>query len=460
MSKSRRRLLTILLTIVMLAGSLVPLQPSAVSMADERDLAVQNQESTAQTQENTQQPQDNAQQSQEDGQQTQENAQQSQENTQQPQDNAQQNSENAGQQADTQPDPMEIYYSAYLYGVGWTPWKEDNTLCQAPAGSYVTALKAGLINQVPGMTGTLIYQVNLSGYGWLDWAENGAPLGGEDGDAPLEAVRLNLTGQLAENYDVYYTVFQNGAWTPWAMNGESAGQEGVSLRVDGIRASVVSKGSGEPADPVSLIDPDKPMIALTFDDGPNAAVTNRILASLEANGGRATFFMVGNRVSGQANIASVQKMAELGCEVANHTYEHKTITKLGAAGIQSQLAKTNEIINRACAVSPVLMRPPGGAKNEASLKVVGDMGMASIMWSIDTLDWKTRNAQKTVDAVLNHVKDGDIVLMHDLYTATADAAEIIIPELIRRGYQLVTVSEMASYRGGIVPGHSYSSFRP
>lgn len=454
MSKSKRRLLTILLTIVMLAGSLVPLQPSAVSMADERNLAGQNQEGSAlSNSENTEQPAETkTTETQQAGMQTAET---------QPAETQQAETQTAEMQPETEtPDPLEIYYSAYLYGIGWTPWKDDNTLCQAPAGSYVTALKAGLINQAPGVTGTLVYQVNLSGYGWLDQVENGASLGGEEGDAPLEAVRFNLTGQLAEQYDVYYTVFQNGVWTPWAMNGETAGQEGASLRVDGVRASVVTKGFGEPADPVNLIDPDKPMVALTFDDGPNAAVTNRILASLEANGGRATFFMVGNRVSGQANIASVQKMAELGCEVANHTYEHKTITKLNAAGIQSQLSRTNEIISRACGVSPVLMRPPGGAKNEASLKAVGDMGMASIMWNIDTLDWKTRNAQKTIDAVLNHVKDGDIVLMHDLYTTTADAAEIIIPELIRRGYQLVTVSEMASYRGGIVPGHSYNSFRP
>ena len=360
-------------------------------------------------------------------------------------------------------EPMQVYYSAYLFGSGYSQLQLDNTLCKAPFGSYVMGMKAGLIGQPAGMTGTLSYQVNVSGHGWADWAENNALAGTEEGEAPLESIKMQLTGELADNYDIYYSVLQNGEWTPWSVNGAAAGLEGVSLRVDGIKASVTAKGAGEPEvveDPVLQIDPNRPMVALTFDDGPNAAVTNRILASLEANGARATFFMVGNRVTGAANTAAVKRMAELGCEVANHTYEHKNITKLGADQVKAQLTKTNQIVSNTCQVSPVLMRPPGGAKNAASLNAVGDLGMASILWSVDTLDWKTRNKQKTIDAVLNHIKDGDIVLMHDLYTTTAEAAEVIIPELVKRGYQLVTVSEMAAFRGGIEPGRSYSSFRP
>jgi peptidoglycan/xylan/chitin deacetylase (PgdA/CDA1 family) len=83
-----------------------------------------------------------------------------------------------------------------------------------------------------------------------------------------------------------------------------------------------------------------------------------------------------------------------------------------------------------------------------------------IMWSIDTLDWKTKDAQNTINTVLNNIKDGDIVLMHELYTQTGDAAVQIIPALIERGYQLVTVSELARYRGGLEKGKLYSAFRP
>ena len=86
--------------------------------------------------------------------------------------------------------------------------------------------------------------------------------------------------------------------------------------------------------------------------------------------------------------------------------------------------------------------------------------MPAILWSVDTLDWKTRDAQSTIQTILDNVKDGDIILMHDLYSATADASEVVIPELVNRGYQLVTVSELASYLGRMIPGKSYSQFRP
>ena len=96
---------------------------------------------------------------------------------------------------------------------------------------------------------------------------------------------------------------------------------------------------------------------------------------------------------------------------------------------------------------------------EASKQALASYGVPAIMWSIDTLDWKTRNAQSTINSVLSRVRDGDIILMHDLYGATADAAAVLIPELINRGYQLVTVSELAAHRGGMQPGQVYHAFR-
>lgn len=371
-------------------------------------------------------------------------------------------------------------YSIYTNDHLWGPVIPDNTSCQAGAGMAVTALAATLTGQPENMTGTITYQINLSGSGWLNWVENGTQTGTLDTDMPIEAVRVMLTGQLAENYEIYYTVWQNGVWTPWAANGETAGVDGQGVSVQGIRISVVPKGSPAPEikadDPVVLVpepepepevpvingkfDPSKPMVALTFDDGPHAPVTNRILDSLEQHGARATFFMVGNRVHGTSNTAVVKRMAALSCEVANHTFEHKEITKLATPEIQAQLNQANQAVAAACGVTPILMRPPGGAYNAASLQAVGLVNMRAVLWSIDTLDWKTKDKQSTVDAVLNHVKDGDIVLMHDLYGTTADAAEVIIPELIKRGYQLVTVSELASSRGGMEAGKVYSQFRP
>ena len=355
-------------------------------------------------------------------------------------------------------EPVKARYEAAFFQRGWSREFKDNSLATAPVGSYVTAFRASLVNQPEGMTGTISYQVNLSGTGWLDWTEDMAEAGRGDGEMPLEAVRIYLTGQLAEQYNVYYKVLQNGAWTEWAMNQAAAGIEGAGLRIDGIRIAIMPIDGGEPAEiPTGGIDPSRPMVALTFDDGPHAAVTPRILNCLEAYGGHATFFMVGNRVP--ANASVVSRMVSLGCEVGNHTYDHKYLTNLGDGGIRTSVGQTNQIIANACGVPPILMRPTGGYYNAGNINTLGSMGMSAVMWSLDTRDWKTRNAQTTIDTVLNHVKDGDIVLMHDLYEPTAVAAERIIPELTARGYQLVTVSELAAYRGGLNPGQVYSAFR-
>ena len=203
------------------------------------------------------------------------------------------------------------------------------------------------------------------------------------------------------------------------------------------------------------IDPSKPMVALTFDDGPQPSVGNRIMDCLAKYGGKATFFMVGERVA--ARKTEVQRMVAEGHEVANHTMNHKYLQKLGAAEIQSQVTKANDAIEAACGVRPKLLRLPGGNHNAT---VVANTHMPMIQWNIDTLDWKTKNAQKTVQAVLGHVKDGDIVLMHELYSQSGDAALQIIPELVNRGYQLVTVSEMAAAKGKTLQaGKLYSSFK-
>lgn len=201
------------------------------------------------------------------------------------------------------------------------------------------------------------------------------------------------------------------------------------------------------------IDKNKKMVALTYDDGPSI-YTPRILKTLKENNSVATFFVVGNRVPMYSD--TVKKAYDMGCEIGNHTYEHKSLPNLSETEVKRQISKTNKEVKKAIGEKPVIMRPTGGATNTNIKKWVG---MPSIIWSVDTLDWKTRNADSTRCAVLNRVKDGDIVLMHDLYSATATASETIIPELVRRGYQLVTVSELAECRGGMKETGAYYSFR-
>lgn len=352
---------------------------------------------------------------------------------------------------------MGALYKIHVQGKGWSHYFADNSYGMAPAGGYITAVQATLHNQPEGMSGTIEYKVNLSGSGWLDWQSNAHEAGGVEGEMPLEAVCIRLTGDLAEYYDVLYSVLQNNVWTDWVKNGEEAGQSGVGLRVDGLRMSVARRQEGG-ISYAGEIDPLKPMVALTYDDGPSKESTRRILKTLEENGGKATFFMVGSRAAKFQE--TVRQMVAQGCEVANHTYDHTLMTKVDPAELERQLELTNQVVANAGGVTPVLMRPCGGATNDAGMGVAGAISMPAILWSIDTLDWKTRDADATVSAVLDHVKDGDIILMHDLYETAAQASEVIIPELIRRGYQLVTVSELASYRGGMTPGQSYYKFRP
>ncbi|MCD7832923.1 MAG: polysaccharide deacetylase family protein [Lachnospiraceae bacterium] len=201
------------------------------------------------------------------------------------------------------------------------------------------------------------------------------------------------------------------------------------------------------------VDMDGKMIALTYDDGPSAN-TSTILKTLQQYGAVATFFVVGNRVSTYAS--TVKAAYDLGCEIGNHTWEHLILTRYPASTIQSQISRTNEAVRAVTGVSPVVMRPPGGNYNTT---VKSAVNMPLINWSIDTRDWATRSASSTSSAVLNHVKDGDIVLMHDLYASTAEASKTIIPTLISRGYQLVTVSELAESRGGMTNGTVYTCFR-
>ncbi|MDO4325110.1 MAG: polysaccharide deacetylase family protein [bacterium] len=203
------------------------------------------------------------------------------------------------------------------------------------------------------------------------------------------------------------------------------------------------------------IDPTKPMIALTFDDGPYAPVGDRIMDVMKQYNSRCTFFVVGERVPYYTT--EMKRMADEGFEIANHTQNHKYLHKLSAAQIQQQVSQCNATVASVTGVTPTLMRLPGGNKNST---VLANVGMPIILWNLDTKDWSHRNTQKTIDSVLGNVKDGDIVLMHELYTSTAAAVETMVPKLIERGYQLVTVSELIQYKGKTVQANTiYHSFQ-
>lgn len=204
-----------------------------------------------------------------------------------------------------------------------------------------------------------------------------------------------------------------------------------------------------------FVDPKKPMVALTFDDGPSQ-YTDDILDSLEKYQSRATFFEVGNSVNRYAD--TVLRIDRLGCEIGNHSYDHANLGISSASKIRSEISKTDAKIKAITGKKPTLLRPPYGSIG-TNLRQNAKKPM--ILWSIDTLDWKSRNADKVYQHVMSHVKDGDIILMHDLYSSTRNAAKRIIPELKKRGYQMVTVSELAYYRDvNLKEGERYSQMRP
>ena len=197
-------------------------------------------------------------------------------------------------------------------------------------------------------------------------------------------------------------------------------------------------------------------VALTFDDGPYGEVTNRILDTLEKNGAKATFFVVGNRADSYKS--TLKRASDMGCEIGSHTWSHKNLTKLTVPQMQEEMKKSADAISAITGVPVKVMRPPEGGHNET---VRNNLGYPLIMWSVDSRDWKHRDANKDYNEVMNYVFDGSIVLMHDLYPATADAVEKFIPELIAKGYKFVTVSELMEIRGiEMKNGKTYSSARP
>ncbi|WP_317368761.1 polysaccharide deacetylase family protein, partial [uncultured Tyzzerella sp.] len=201
------------------------------------------------------------------------------------------------------------------------------------------------------------------------------------------------------------------------------------------------------------IDKNKPMIALTFDDGPNGNTTNKILDVLEENNSVATFFLVSRRI--EKDKETLKRMDMLGNQIGNHTANHKDLTKLSKDKIKTEVDIVNKALKNTIGKEATIVRVPYGAVNDTVKQTVE---YPIIMWNIDTKDWKNKNANTIQKEVLGKVKDGDIVLMHDLYDSTAKACEVIIPKLVEQGYQLVTVEELFEYKGiEMKKGNKYSN---
>ena len=194
--------------------------------------------------------------------------------------------------------------------------------------------------------------------------------------------------------------------------------------------------------PQKEIDPNKPMVALTFDDGPNPTSTSRILDVMEKYNVHATFFDLGNLMMKYPDV--VKREAQLG-EVATHTYSHKNLNAISTKEIEKELEQSKNVFNQILGYAPALLRPPYGNANS---KVKALIDMPLINWNVDSLDWKYRDKDLTLNEIDKYGNlDGKIILMHSIYKQTADAVEVLVPDLLDKGYQIVSVSELAKYRG-------------
>lgn len=193
------------------------------------------------------------------------------------------------------------------------------------------------------------------------------------------------------------------------------------------------------------LDPSKPMVAITYDDGPNGKTTPKILDILEKNGAVATFFELGQNVDNVSNSKELlERMLELNCEVGSHSYNHPNMFQISDAAIKEQNEKTDKAIESKIGQKPTVYRPPYGNGNEKTTKIFGKPG---ILWSIDTEDWKSRNAASVVNVIKKSGNlDGKVILMHSIYDSTAQATEEILPWLQSQGYQTVTMSELLMYK--------------
>lgn len=197
----------------------------------------------------------------------------------------------------------------------------------------------------------------------------------------------------------------------------------------------------------------RPMLAMTFDDGPGE-YTQKLLDCLEENNARATFFMQGKNVGSYPD--AVKRMVELGCEIGSHSWDHPQLTNLDLSSVAKQFEDTDNALIQACGQPASVARAPYGAYNQ---DVIDTVGKPFFMWSLDTLDWQLMDADADYNAVMNgDLTDGSIILMHDIHEPSVNAALKIIPDLIAQGYKLVTVSELAEAKGVTLQNASYVDF--
>lgn len=206
-----------------------------------------------------------------------------------------------------------------------------------------------------------------------------------------------------------------------------------------------------------VIDPSKPMVALTYDDGPGDRTTEELLDLFEKEGVVCTFYELGKNVQEvQGGKDLLKRELDLGCEIGTHSWNHPNLTTLSDGQVKEQATKSIAAIKDATGQNPTTFRAPYGNGNNKISKI---FGLPGINWTVDTLDWKTRNKESIISQVKKFSNlDGQIVLMHSIYPPTVEASKELVPWLKQQGYQLVTVSELLEYKYKETPKPIYYGY--
>lgn len=185
-------------------------------------------------------------------------------------------------------------------------------------------------------------------------------------------------------------------------------------------------------------------VALTFDDGPRADTTSALLDGLSARGASATFFLIGEQIPG--NEALVRRMAAEGHQVGNHTYSHVVLESAGNNAIVEEIHKTEVLLTEILGAGTYWLRPPYGMVDRGRIDLINS---PMIFWSLDPEDWKVLDTDKVTAAILESVRPGDIILLHDFYPTSVEAALQVIDALQAQGYVFVTVEELFDLYGTV-----------
>ena len=336
--------------------------------------------------------------------------------------------------------------------------------------TYVVAMLLAVIFVIRGVIFPIINRVGgkSTGKSQSVQADDGTGSSGSDASASTEAVRQPLKGQS----DVTKVASLTTGWHEddngrWYQNADGTYYADGFAEIDGVKYAFnsngymqtgwVTKGANDyyfNEDGSYNSEKKRPLIALTFDDGPGQ-YTDKLLDCLEENNAHATFFMLGQLVDQYPE--TVKRMVELGCELGNHSWDHQNMLDLSLDGVVKEFGDTDQALIDACGQESTVIRPPYGNYTD---DIIAAVGKPFILWSIDSLDWKYLDADLDYNGIMNdsNLGDGAVILMHDIHKPSVDAALRLIPALVDQGYKLVTVSEMAAAKNVTLKPAKYAEF--